>query len=327
MLLAIVAAAAVLLAMPSVLAPYPLILLSDVLVFAIACMGMKLVFGTAGLLSFGHATFFAISAYAGAFLCHFGRIDSFEVYLVFGVSFSVLLAVALGYLSVRATRIHFTILTLAFCQIAYSLFINGAAFELFGGEGRAIYYVTEGGMYIRRLALLGAEIGPHAFIPAFYNVIVVGFVAAAALLWRIERSPFALALRAIRDNAERAAAVGVRVRRYRWYAFILSAAFVALAGGLYGQLNRQITPEQLNWLFSAKLVLAVVLGGSRHTLGPILGAALFVALDQAAHAWIGYHGMILGGLLIAAVFLFPGGVAGTAAAVVRRLRAGIGGGP
>jgi branched-chain amino acid transport system permease protein len=319
MLLAAAATAVVLLPMPSVLALYPLILLCEVLVFAIACMGMNLVFGTAGLLSFGHATFFAISAYAGAFLCRFTPVDSFEIYLIFGVSFSVLLAVALGFLCIRATRIHFTILTLAFCQIVYSLFINGAAFELFGGEGRAIYYVTEGSMYIPRLTLFETPVGPHAFIPVFYNVIVVGFVAAAAVLWRIDHSPFGLALRAIRDNEVRAAAVGIRVQRFRWYAFILSGAFVALAGSLYGQLNRQITPEQLDWLFSAKLILAVVIGGSRQYLGPILGAALFVGLEEVALGWIGFHHAMLGMLLIAAVFLFPTGLAGAVAAVFARL--------
>jgi branched-chain amino acid transport system permease protein len=309
--------------MPAILPPYPLILLCDVLVFAIACMGMNLVFGTAGLLSFGHATFFAISAYAGAFLCRFTPISSFEIYLIFGVSFSLLLVVVLGYLCVRATRIHFTILTLAFCQIVYSLFINGAVFELFGGEGRAIYYVTEGSMYIQRLTLLGSQVEPQTFIPAFYNFIVVGFVAAAVLLWRINRSPFGLALRAIRDNAVRAAAVGIRVRRFRWYAFVLSGAFVAFAGSLYGQLNRQITPDQLDWLFSAKLVLAVVLGGSRQFLGPILGAAVFVGLEEVASGWVGYHNMMLGMLLIAAVFLFPAGLAGA----VARLRHGLRDGP
>ena len=319
-LLAAVAAAAVLLAMPALLAPYHLVLLADALIFVIACMGMNLVFGTTGLLSFGHATFFAISAYAGAFLCRFTPVDSFEVYLIFGLSFSVLLAVVVGYLCVRATRIHFTILTLAFCQIVHSLFINGAVFELFGGEGRAIYYVTEGSMYIPRLTLLGHRFGPETFIPAFYNVIVAGALAAAMVLWRIDRSPFGLALKAIRDNAVRAAAIGIRVRRYRWYAFVVSGVFVGFAGSLYGQLSRQITPDQLDWLFSAKLVLAIVPGGLRHFLGPVFGAIAFVGLDEAAHGWVFYHDAALGVLLIAVVFLFPRGLAGAVEVLAERMR-------
>jgi branched-chain amino acid transport system permease protein len=175
-------------------------------------------------------------------------------------------------------------------------------------------------MYIPRLTLLGIEFGPREFIPAFYNVIVVFLLGAAALLWRIDRSPFGMALRAIRDNAERAEGIGIPVRRYRWYAFILSGAFVALAGALYGQLGRQITPEQLHWLFSVKLVLATVLGGLRQFMGPIFGAFVFVGLEDVALIWTAYHNLVLGILLIVVVFAFPSGLAGGATALVNKLR-------
>lgn len=309
-----------LLAMPLILPAYPLVILSDMLVFAIACMGMKLAFGTAGLLSFGHAVFFGISAYAGAFFIRFTPFNSFETYFVVGLCVSVLLAVVAGYVCVRTTRIHFTILTLAFGQVVYSLFINGAAFELFGSEGRAIYFVTEGSMYVPRLTLLGTEVGPYAFIPTFYNVIVAGFVACAVLLWRIDRSPFGNALKAIRDNDTRAAFIGIPVREYRWYAFILSGFFLGVAGAFYGQLARQITPEQLEWLFSAKLVLATVVGGSRHVLGPMFGAAVFIGLEEVARMSPLYDGMILGALLIVVVFAFPRGIAGMLTLMVDRIR-------
>lgn len=310
MLLLAAAGGVVLLVMPFLLPAYPLIILSDVLIFAVACMGMSVAFGMAGLLSFGHATFFGISAYIGAFLVRFTPVNSFEIYFIVGLSFSVLLSAVIGFFCVRATRIYFTILTLAFCQIVYSLFINGAAFELLGPEGRALYQVTEGSMYVPRLTLAGLQFGPYEFIPAFYNVIVAGFIGSALLLWRIGRSPFGNALRAIRDNDTRAAFIGIPVRQYRWYAFILAGFFVGLAGALYGQLARQITPEQLDWLFSAKMVLSTVVGGLRHFLGPILGAAVFVGLEEAARRWPLYDDMILGVLLIVVVFAFPRGVAG-----------------
>ncbi len=320
MLIAAVLATVVLLPMPALLPPYSLIVFCYALVFAIACMGLNLLVGTTGLLSFGHATFFGISAYAGAFLYRFTPVDSFELYLVFGLFCSVSLAAALGFVCLRSTKIHFTILTLAFCQIVYSLFIDGVAFRPFGGEGRALYFLGGGGMYIPRLTLLGVQFGPEEFIPAFYNVIWLAFVASAALLWRIGRSPFGMTLRAIRDNDVRASAIGVPVRQYRWYAFIISGAFVALAGALYGQLGRQITPEQLHWLFSAKLVLATVLGGLRQFMGPIFGAFVFVGLEDVALSWTAYHNLLLGIMLIVVVFAFPAGLAGTAAALVDRLR-------
>ena len=105
----------------------------------------------------------------------------------------------------------------------------------------------------------------------------MAFFLSLGALWRVSRSPFGMALRAIRDNDVRAAFVGIPVRAYRWRAFVLSGAITGLAGGLYGQLDRQVTPEQLGWLFSAKLVVATIIGGTQWFLGPVVGAAVFVA--------------------------------------------------
>jgi branched-chain amino acid transport system permease protein len=165
-------------------------------------------------------------------------------------------------------------------------------------------------MYIPRLTILGAEIPAAEFIPVFYRIIVLAFLFSALLLWRIDASPFGQALRAIRDNEMRAAFIGIPVWQYRWRAFIISGAFVGLAGGLYGQLARQITPDQLHWLFSAKLILAVVLGGSRHFLGPVLGAFAFLLLDELATPWSVGRSMLFGVLLIIVVFAFPRGMTG-----------------
>jgi len=145
-------------------------------------------------------------------------------------------------------------------------------------------------------------------------------LAAGVVLWRIDRSPFGHALKAIRDNELRATFIGLPVRRYRWYAFVLSAIFVGLAGGLYGQLGRQITPEQLHWLFSAQLVLVTVLGGTRHFLGPVLGAFAFVGLEELSSWWIYGRKAVMGALLIAVVFVFPQGLAGALSAAARTLR-------
>ncbi len=309
-------AGALSLALPLLLPPYALIILCLALVFAIACLGLNLLLGTTGLLSLGHAAYFGTGAYTGAFLYRFAEVDSFEVYVAAGVIASTLLAAAIGFLCVRATRIHFTILTLAFGQIFYSLFIDGAIFQLFGPLGWALYLLGEGSMYIPRLEILGMEIAAAHFIPVFYYVIVLFFCGCAFLLWRISRSPFGKALRAIRDNETRATSIGIPVRRYRWYAFILSGTFVGVAGALYGQLDRQITPEQLDWLFSAELVLATVLGGTRDFLGPVLGAFLFIGLDEIAGRWDAGHKMIMGALLIIVVFAFPRGLAGALLALV-----------
>jgi branched-chain amino acid transport system permease protein len=303
-------ASAVLLAMPSVLPAYPLLILSQMLVISIACLGLNLIYGTTGLLSLGHATFFGIAAYTGAFLYRFYFVESLESYLLSGVAFSTLLAVVIGFICAHASRTFFAILTLALCMLIYSLFINGAIFRLFGGLGWALYLLGGGSMYLPRLPILGTEYGPEAFVVALYYIIAAALVASGFVLWQIGRSPFGLALRAIRDNDTRAAFIGIPVRQYRWYAFILSGFFMAVAGGLYGPLARQITPEQLHWFFSAQLIVAVVLGGSRHFVGPILGAFAFVGLDEMASRWPVGRYALFGVLLILVIYLFPRGIAG-----------------
>ena len=310
----------VLLLMPLVLPPYPLIVLSHALVFCIACLGLNLLFGTTGMLSLGHATYFGAGAYTGAFLYRFFDVNSFEVYLISGVVFSTVLAAVIGFLCVRVTKIYFAILTLAFAMVVHSLVINGAIFRLFGGLGWALYLLGGGALYIPRLTILGTEFPPGEFIPVFYNVIVAAFIGSAFVLWRINRSPFGSALRAIRDNETRATFIGIPVRHYRWYAFILSGLFLGLAGGLYGQLARQITPEQLHWLFSAKLVLATVLGGMQQFAGPVVGAFAFIGLDEFASRWVVGRDMAFGVLLIVVTFAFPRGIAGGVMAIMETVR-------
>jgi len=315
------AAAVVLFLMPSVVETYPLIILSHMLVFAIACLGFNLAYGTAGMLSLGHATFFGVAAYSGAFLYRFSAVEAFELYLVCGVVFSTACAAVIGFFCSRTTKIFFSILTLAFSMIVYSLVINGAVFRLFGGVGWGLYLLGGGSMYLPRLTLLGTQYDPIEFVAAFYNVIVVAFLASALALWRISVSPFGQALKAIRDNDTRAAFIGIPVRAYRWYAFIYSGAVTGLAGSLYGQLARQITPDQLHWLFSAHMVVASLLGGTRHFLGPVLGAFAFVGLDEVASHWTVGRYMMFGLLVILVVLVFPQGIAGGLEAVAAKLKA------
>jgi branched-chain amino acid transport system permease protein len=140
-------------------------------------------------------------------------------------------------------------------------------------------------------------------------------------MWRISRSPFGLALRGIRDNDVRAEFIGIRLARFRWRAFVVSGLITGLAGCLYAQLDRQVTPEQLHWMFSAKLVVAIILGGTREFLGPVVGAFGFVALQEFSLRMTIYDGLVLGVVLILVIFAFPGGVTGTVASWVRRVRA------
>lgn len=308
------------LCMPLLLHPYSLIRLSDALVLSIACLGLNLLLGYTGLLSLGHTAYFGIGAYTGGFIYTFFRIDSLEVYLLSGLIASAMLAAVFGFMCVRATRIYFTILTLAFAQIVHSLFISGLIFRLAGGVGKGLFLLGGGGLYIPRFTILGSAFDPYMFHTAFYYVILVVFFVATFLLWRIVHSPFGKALQAIRENEVRAVCIGIPVRRYRWYAFIISGSFTGLAGGLSGQLSRQVTPEQLHWLLSAELVLATVLGGKQRFWGPGFGAWAFVVIHEIALRFTLYWRLILGVLLIAITLTFPEGLMGGVALLFNKVR-------
>lgn len=311
------AAAAVLLA-PLLLSPYARLVVSYALALAIAALAVNLLLGHTGLLSLGHAAYFGAGAYAGGFLYAFTPLTALELYLAAGVVTATVLAALLGGVCVRATRMHFTILTLASAQVVHALFVGGLAFRPFGGVGHGLFLLGGGGLYIPRFTMLGVELEGEPFALAVYYVIAGAFLVSAAVLWRILHSPFGAALRAIRDNEERALFVGIRIRRYRWRAFVLSGVFTGLAGGLWGQLSRQVTPDQLHWLFSAELVLAAVLGGTRSFWGPVLGAFGLIGLQELAQRLTLGRGAVLGVLLIAVVLTWPQGLVAALPDVRRR---------
>lgn len=304
---------------PLVLNPYWVIVLGSALTLAIACLGLNLLLGYTGLLSLGHAVYFGIGAYAGAFLFTFGDTRSLEVYLACGVLAAAALAAVLGAVCVHATRLHFSILTLALAQVVHSLFVSGAVFRPFGEIGKGFFLIGHGGLYIPRFTMAGIEPDPERFTTIFYYVILSAFLSCVWLLGRVVRSPYGMALRAIRDNATRAECIGIPVRRYRWRAFVISGTITGLAGGLSGQLDRQITPQQLDWLFSAQLVVATVLGGTMRFLGPIVGAFAVVALKELALRFALYHNLVLGVLLVMLVIARRRGSAASADVFFPRL--------
>lgn len=313
-------AALLLLLLPFVLSTYALIVLSEALVLAIACLGVNLLLGQTGLLSLGHAAFFGVGAYTGGFLYALSPINAFELYLLSGVLTAAALAALVGFLCVRVTKMPFAILTLAFAQMVHALFVSGIIFRPFGGVGKGLFLLGGGGLYIPRLTMAGVEVAPEMFHRVFYELIVVLFSGCVILMWRIVHSPFGQALQAIRENETRAVCIGLRVRWHRWSAFLMSGIFAGLAGGLSGQLNRQVTPEQLHWLLSAEFVLAAVLGGTRHFLGPVVGAFGLVALQEVSLRFSPYRGLIVGSLLVVVVLACPGGLMGGGAALVTTMR-------
>ena len=305
---------AVLAALPWAIDPYQTILVAYGLVMAIAVLGFNLLLGYTGLLSFGHSAYFGVGAYAVAFMVKYLHVESMELFLVAAVAGSGLVTVLFGYVCVRYTRIFFSILTLALSQVLWSL-----AFKFF--------WVTGGtdGLRVPTPKLLGVtnpEGGDkiHFLTHSYYYYVLVVFTLCVAVMWLVVHSPFGKALQAIRDNEIRAQFVGIRIRAYRFVAFLLSGIFTGIAGALWVPLNGLTTPDILYWPFSGEIVFMAVLGGFRNFTGPIVGAMAFNYLKTYAVGFTVYWQALLGVVLVVLVMLLPTGIVGTAQLLWARAR-------
>ena len=290
---------------PHAVDPYQTILLSYGLVMAIAVLGFNLLLGYTGLLSFGHSAYFGVGAYAVAFMVKYLHVESMELFVLGAIAASVLVTTLFGYVCVRYTKIFFSILTLALSQVLWSL-----AFKFF--------WVTGGsdGLRVPTPKLLGVatlegEDKVYFLAHGYYYYVLVLFILCTALMWLIVHSPFGKALQAIRDNETRARFVGIRIRRYRMVAFVVSGVFTGIAGALWVPLNGLTTPDILYWPFSGEVVFMAVLGGFRNFTGPIVGAVVFNYLKTYAVGFTVYWQAFMGVILVVMVMALPTGIVGT----------------
>ncbi len=298
--LAVLAAMAVVLcAVPLFADEYTLVLLTDMLVFALFAASLHFVMGPGGIASFGHAAYFGLGAYAAAI-----------VLLRFAVPMELALAVApagaaigaalFGWFCVRLSGVYLAMLTLAFAQITWSVAFQWDA--LTGGSN----------------GLVGIWPAPWlASKSAYYYAVLVLCLAAIALLWRAIGSPFGYALRAARDSELRAEAIGIDVRGQRWAAFIVAGLFAGLAGALFAFSKGSISPESLSVPRSVDGLAMVLLGGVHSVPGPVWGAAVFTWLADTASRAFDYWRAVTGGVILLLVLAFPEGLAGALNAMRR----------
>jgi branched-chain amino acid transport system permease protein len=306
----------VLLLLPALIEIYQTQLLTYGLIAAIAALGFNLLLGYTGLLSFGHSAFFGLGAYTVAFLLRYLGVHSMELYILFGVPIAAVVSALLGYICVRHTRIFFGILTLALSQVLYSLALK-------------LFWVTGGtdGLRVPQPTLLAGLItfkGAGAFqrfVNSYYYYVLAAFAICVVVMWVIVHSPFGKALQAIRDNEVRAAFLGLRIRRFRWAAFLISGTFTALAGILWVPLNGLTTPEVLYWPFSGEIVFTALLGGFRNFTGPIVGGIVFTYLKTYAVASTEYWQLLLGTVLVALILVLPTGIVGGISKLAAKLKA------
>ena len=276
--------------------PFYLDLLRRVMIFAIAAVSLNLILGYGGMVSFGHAAYLGIGAYAVGVLAYHG-IDNGWLQWAVAIGASALVAAAIGSISVRTSGIYFIMITLAFTQMLYYL---GISIEEYGGDD---------GM---RLGVRSQFTGLIDLNDptAFYYLVFAILVLFLYLTHRLVNSRFGLVLQAVRSNEARTRAIGFSPYPYRLAAFVISGAMCCLAGALLVNQTAYLTPEFMNWTRSGELMFMVILGGIATTAGPLLGAAALLLLEDVLQGssllpkWVNDHWQLYLGVILILVVLF-----------------------
>lgn len=298
---------------PYLAPPFYASLLISFFAYGIALLGFNLLFGYAGLLSFGHAMFLGIGAYGTAVVAGVWGIKNFEIALIISIAAAIVIAIPIGWLCVRYTGIFFGMLTLAFGMLFHSFLFK-------------FYFVTGGdsGMRVPRMNFLGQEFAQYSKIGLltgpFYYYCLGLLVIAGFIMWRIVHSPFGLHLQALRDNPRKAEYLGVRVKQARLVAFVISAAFAAAGGAIMGFRVGLADPELVYWTHSGLLVFMTILGGFNSFFGPVVGALVYVLLHDQLQTLTQYWRFVLGAVLAILVIGFPSGIAGLIEKLTSRKR-------
>lgn len=267
--------------------------LQDIVALGLFAVATNLLVGYGGLVSFGQAVFYGLGAYVMAL--GWQRYHApFWLLFVLAPLFGAVAAAIIGALSLRTREWYFSLLTLAFSQLFFT--IANRWYDFTGGDN----------------GVFGPMIPSTLAVPrhGLWFVLAVSFIALL-LLWIITVSPFGLTLRAIRENPQRVEAIGVDLRRHELYAFTLSGAFCALAGTLFVVHDQSAFPGLFQWTQSGEPILMAMIGGMNHFLGPFVGAIIFIVahnylVANAASAWE----LILGIVLVLIVLFAPDGLLG-----------------
>jgi len=270
-------------------------LMSLFMIYSIFSLSYNLLFGYAELLSFGHALFFASGAYITA-LFTLNIFPDPLIGLMVSAFSSIPIALVVGLLTLRHTRIYFSILTLAFGMLAYALLVKWR--DVTGGSD-GLVGIPKGGVLIDITS-------PHLyyyFIFAFYCLVTIS-------LYMLTKSKWGLLIRALGDNEDRLPFSGHSPMFVRLFTFTISGFVASISGSLYAILMGVVTPDIAYWTFSAEPLVMTLLGGSGYYLGPILGAFIFVILTTAFARFAEYWQLILGIAVIAVILGFRGGIGG-----------------
>lgn len=290
--------------------PFIITLATKVAILALAGVGLNLALGQGGLVSFGHAAYFGIGGYAMGILASHAQsytplmevpftIDGTNMMPIIWLVAIVaggLLALLIGALSLRTTGVYFIMVTLAFGQMIYYFAISWPAY---GGEDGLSIYVRNQFPGLNTLV-------PIQFFVVCFSVLVL----VLCIVSRINKSAFGLALNGAHQNEERAQTVGINIYKTRLVAFVISGAITALAGALYADLNRFVSPTMFSWHTSGEIMIFIILGGVARLCGPIVGAAVYIMLEHVLGGLSDYWMIYLGLILLITVLFAKGGIIG-----------------
>ncbi len=275
-----------------------------ILILTIAAISLNFILGYGGMISLGHAAFIGIGAYCvGIPIYH--DYSSGWLHIVLAVSVSAVFALITGAISLRTKGVHFIMITMAFAQMAFFLFLS--LDEYGGDDGLTIWYDSE--------FASGIDIDDPT---TFYYICFVSFVAVMYLYHRIVGSRFGRVIRGAKSNEKRMQALGYNTYNYRLVAYVISGAICGYAGALMGNYTNFISPDMMGWTRSGELIFMVVLGGTATAFGPIFGVLSFLVLEEMipdlmdmVHSGAGFYWHLPFGLILMLVVLFVrGGISG-----------------
>ena len=291
--------------------PFVITLATKIAILAIAGVGLNLALGLGGLVSLGHAAFFGIGGYAMGILASHAQsytplmqspfliegTKSMPVIWLVAIVVSTAAALVIGALSLRTTGVYFIMVTLAFGQM---LFFFAISWPAYGGEDGLSIYVRNGFPGLNTLDPI-----------QFFAIAFVILSLVLILVSHLSRSAFGLALDGARQNVARAETVGINPFRVRLVAFTISGAITGLAGALFADLNRFVSPSMFSWQTSGEIMIFVILGGVARLYGPLAGAMLFILLEHFLGGVSEFWHIYLGLVLLGVVLFARGGLIGT----------------
>ena len=280
-------------------------LISRILIFALAGVGLNLALGYGGMVSLGHAAFFGIGGYitgiaathyseSSEFISGFGGSNEMLLIWLIVILITAVLALLIGLISLRTTGVYFIMITLAFAQMVFYFAIS---WPNYGGE--------DGLLMTSRNRFLSMNTDNEL---GFFSLCFVMLILSILFTSRIIRSRFGSALEVARMNDVRLATVGINPYPIKLTAFIFSAIITAIAGSLFAELNRFVSPGMLSWQMSGEIIIFVLLGGVGRLYGPVVGAALFVLLETFIGGFTEHWKLFLGLVLLIVVLYANGGL-------------------